>query len=288
MEIKSKFIKILSFLHFFTILSSPRAGHEVQNGGSLVLIEGKEYSIADLHFTPNEFSQYKLSARLEVELMTIQNTLKYFLDSDLTNALGQSFFDNEIFNKDVEFRFTHQLPSTCSFVKRSNLPSIVPEDVIDIACTHGAITYINPEHFQKLASNPTLQALIIIHERLHSFAPYQNYDVKMEFVSALSYLHKTAHLYHHYRFFVKNTVHEDAQSKQIRCEHHIEDSTLTLLNNFTLRARQLAGIRSSKPRDLTFTRHGAIIETHFSFARESASKYINSKEICLGDYIKLQ
>jgi hypothetical protein len=159
-------------------------GTEGGNGGSVV-IDGKTYQIADLHFVPQDFGQFQFDSELKTKLKSFQELLdKHFFGT--TIALDQErgsieLFDREVFNPLIEYRLVSKLPSDCTFIPAENLPLVT--SAVPIACTKGKLTFILPDYFSKLDLQQ--QALLIVHERMHALFPSEPYELKVDVIKAL-------------------------------------------------------------------------------------------------------
>jgi hypothetical protein len=134
----------------------------------------------------------------------------------------------------VEYRFVNQLPPGCTFIPEKNLPAGLPR--LDTGCTQGAITYLLPQEFVKL--DLLQQALLILHERFHSYAPNEPYEVKAAVISGI------------YSLFAKYDTLKEGEE--------LSAETLEVLNGFIGRFRQLS--RSKFGRNLTFHSNGSIYD----------------------------
>jgi hypothetical protein len=140
----------------------------VGNGGSVV-VNGVEYSLADLYFKPHGGDSFTFDDRLRGRLKLLQEYYgKWHIGT-------HAFFAGHIFSELVQYYFTATLPAGCDD----------PVDTttgigIQFACTKGFVTWIIPEYFIKLPLEQRVAA--IIHERLHAFVPSQPHEVISPFV----------------------------------------------------------------------------------------------------------
>jgi hypothetical protein len=212
-----------------------RAGHETGNGGT-VLVDGTEYKLADLHFKAAPHDRYRMDDELVGLLGKIKKEVNDIWGVQFVSP-QKDFFNEEVFSSLVEYRFVSRLPGGCSFIPDENLPAGLPR--IDLGCTQGSLTYLLPAEFSRLTL--LQKALLIIHERLHTFAPNEPYEIKASIVSAL-YVLMT-------RYVAKIEAEEFSST--------LLPEDLAVLNLFPVRYAQLAG--DVQPR-ATFLPSGAILK----------------------------
>ncbi|MCM2279052.1 MAG: hypothetical protein NDJ89_13335 [Oligoflexia bacterium] len=165
--------------------SACAAGGETQNGGS-VIIDGSTYQLADLKFRPLEHELWQMDEKLVAELQQMFSLLRD-IGIRMFRASGYRFgslLQDEVFGPTVEYRLVSKLPAGCAFIPSENLP--YGTLVEPVGCTRGSITYLLPAALARLDLEQT--ALLILHERLHAFAPEQPYEVKTDFINGLHYL----------------------------------------------------------------------------------------------------
>lgn len=175
---------VIAFLMMASFSAFATKGSEGGNGGSVV-IDGKTYQIADLHFVPQEFGQYQFDPELKAKLKSFHDLLyKHFFGTQVAlqqDGASIELFDREIFNPLVEYRLVSKLPSDCSFIPQENLPLV--KSTVAVACTKGKLTFILPDYFSKLDLQQ--KALLIVHERMHALFPSEPYELKVDVIKAL-------------------------------------------------------------------------------------------------------
>ena len=243
-------MKSLTFFASLVVFATASAkAHEVQNGGGSVVVGGSRYEIADLHFRPVDGVGFVFTQELSDTLGNIAENLNEGLATPLVDPNGREFFQSQVFNTDIEYRLVATLPTSCH---SSELASSIPLErdgvslsYITVACTQGSITWIRAEEFSKM---PLVdQAYLLIHERLHAFAPFEPYEIKADFIKILFYLNER--VLPQVRQ-VQNDLRVRASLPEWLLHFEYEDKTLLGLNRLSRRRRQLCGIDRGDTRDV--------------------------------------
>ncbi len=220
------------------------AGHETVGGGS-IWVDGQEYELADLLFKPVSAETFRPDGELVEALELTRQEVRDFLSASLVSASGE-FFEQQIFNPYIEYRFVGSLPPECVPIPDSLFSPPSNAKIIPIGCTIGYLTYVIPKYFSQLG--PLRRAMFIIHERLHAFAPNQSVELKMELVHALYVLMDK---------FMPATYHW----AELQDRFALEDDDLALLNRLSRRIAQLSD--RTRATDLQtfigFTREGGLL-----------------------------
>ncbi len=228
------------------------AGHEVQNGGSVILVGENTYKLADLAFRPLSGNKLSFAPELESKFTEIRSQMEEILLSPFTDAQGRDFFDSQVFNPYVDYVFVASLPSFCRFYSSENFENTA--HLMNIACTSGHVTYILPELFESLVLED--KAFLLLHERLHAFAPLEPYDVKSEIVAALFFLHT--------HFFPNFRAVQDLGVQEF-CTFSLAESPrgLDLANNLSRRLRQITNrsFPGQRYADVQFSPQGGLLIT---------------------------
>lgn len=156
-----------------------KGGSSGTRGGGTIVVDGTTYRLADLYFKPLPYAGYTFDQPIEEVLDDVK-----LISDKLRLGLEENFLKVHVYNPLVEYRFVAALPESCQFIPNENLPGGLKK--LNVGCTEGYITYLIPGLFLKLSAQE--RALLILHERLHSVAPNQPYEIKTDFIRALHIL----------------------------------------------------------------------------------------------------
>mgnify|MGYP000911889112 CR=1 FL=1 len=257
-------LRSLPILIAFLALSPrpARAEHEVLNGGQILRIsDSEEYYLADLRFRPIDSHRVTFDADLVAKLRSLRDLLEKSLALRLVSRHGVDLFEDEIFGELVDYRFVSEFPKGCAFTESARF-SADPRvrDLSNVGCTQGSITYLQPSAFRRLDLDQ--KALLIIHERLHAYAPLEAIEVKAEFTLALAYF-DLVFFPGFYEVPRRALARGNVPDERYCRLNFIEDHPFRVLNEMSRRVRQLNGTRVARSRgtDLRVTRSGALLIT---------------------------
>jgi hypothetical protein len=228
------------------------AGHETGNGGNVIrLADGKTYELADLRFEVSETGLFRPSGVLRGELLRLWSHLIHALGLTLSSPKGRNLFSSEILSPHVDFRFVSEFPSDCRFLEHSSVALENAEKLLNAGCTLQGVTFLDAQVFGKLST--AQKALLLLHERLHAFAPEMALSHKMQIVRAISILES--------RYFPALEAMKADPALAERFE--FTPSELATLNLLSFRLRQLTGRTSADQTatDIVFTRHGGLLRS---------------------------
>ncbi len=248
------------------LFATPAAasGHETGNGGNVIqLADGKSYELVDLRFAVSPNGTFRPSRELREELQLIWSRLIHDLGLSLSTPQGRNLFASEILPPNIDFRFISKFPQECRFLDETAIPLEEGEKLLNAGCTLQRVTYLHAETFSKLSTQQ--KALLILHERLHAFAPDMPLTHKMQIVGAIAILES--------RYFP--ALHALRKDPSLAERFEFTTSELTTLNLLSGRIRELIGrtLPTTRATELVFTQHGGLLRS-FAVAGEDVGEWV--------------
>src|SRR3989338_8223909 len=165
----------------FSILSISLsfAGGHTEGGGSLVKLPNNEIGLAD-PFLKRDGNRAELSEELKSYLRHIKELLKRY------GVSSEKFWDEEVFGSVIYLYLTDEEFDRANCTDPMEVKTEEGAQVYNFACTKGHVTRIKQSAFEDKNISLKVQAMGLIHERLHAFTNNQeDHYILSEFISTV-------------------------------------------------------------------------------------------------------
>jgi hypothetical protein len=218
-------------------------------GGGNALTSGQNWRVADSAYKAPKYTRFRIDGKLYETLTAISKTLQqadlgYLVRHDVPDTYPkQTFFTQEVFRRNVEYRLVEKLPANCRFVEDRNVNALPAEQNVRAGCTFGSVTYLVDSVVKQAVANQNYLelALLIMHERLFPFTKHQeSHELISEFIQGVRVLMlKYAPAYE--KFLA--SLPENLDSPWVKTPPRIfDEEELEIVRRLPERVEQLTGV----------------------------------------------